>query len=103
MSFVGILFTWMCSDYRGWLHGAVWLSVVLLFVGTILGLVGFKDLAVHENHTGTDYAGEVGPGVCSICAAETGPFFLVNCQIGIKIQSLLVKLLFNFVHLFDRP
>ena len=39
--------------------------------------------------TGTDYAGEVGPGVCSICAHETGPFFLVNCQIG---RGLVVEI-----------
>ena len=64
------------------LHGSVWLSVVLLFVGTILGLVGFKDLGIHQNNTGTEYAGEVGPSICKICAHDTGPFFLVNCQIG---------------------
>jgi len=78
MSFLGIVASIFggSKTMRTTLHNCVCFAGILLFLGAILGLVGFKDLAMENDWP------ELPPGACRICNKNTAPFVLVDCNIG---------------------
>ena len=84
MAFLLNLPACVAKRYRPWVQNIFCFCGGLLFIGAILVLVGFSDLAMSEGEGAI-----LPPGDCKICSPDSSAFQIGECELG---YSLIVML-----------